>query len=225
LKAEILVLDSHSTDGTVRIAQDLGATVHKIDWKGYGATKNEGARLAKNDWILSLDADETVNEALQNALLDEEKFDKELTGFWLRRSLVFLGKTLIFGAVKNEFRLRLYNKNYLKWDLKAVHESLVPKQKGALSYGELQGCLLHYSYRDENDMVERLDKYARLSTDELSSKSRLYLQFKKTFAPTFSFIKNYFFKKGFADGRQGKIFAKAQAAYVKKKYDYALLEK
>lgn len=223
LQAEILVLDSQSTDQTVAIAESLGATVHKVDWQGYGATKNQGAAIAQHDWILSLDADEALNEGLQKSIVDAIENPKNVSGYWLRRSLVFLGKTLYYGAVRHETRLRLYNKIHLEWNLKKVHEDIVTKENITATFGELQGSLLHYSYTDLQDMKRRLDRYAQLSAQELKSKSSVNLYLKRILNPLISFIKNYVFNLGFADGKLGYVFAREQARYVKNKYKYALM--
>ena len=222
LKAEIIVLDSNSTDNTVAIAQGLGARVEQVEWKGYGPTKNYGAEIGSNDWILSLDADEALNEGLQNSIIEITKDSKEVSAYWMRRSLVFLGKTLHYGAVRHETRLRLYNKNLLHWDDKNVHENLVPKNNKDHTYGELQGALLHYSYTDMQDMKMRMDKYAQLSANQLKNKSALTLHIKRILNPLTSFFKNYILNMGFADGRLGYLFAREQANYVFKKYNYAI---
>ncbi len=223
LQAEIIVLDSHSTDNTVQIVKRLGAQVHLIDWNGYGATKNHGAKLATHDWILSLDADEALDENLQKNILETLHSEDNFYGYWLRRALIFNGQQLTHGAVKNEKRLRLFNKKFLQWNLNEVHEDLEKiNENQAVFYGQLEGKILHYSYKNELDMEKRLDKYAKLSAQKLSSKSTVYLKLKKYFAPKFSFIQNYYFKKGYQDGTNGRLFAKAQARYVRKKYSYAL---
>ncbi len=222
LNAEILVLDSQSTDQTVSIAEGLGAQVHSIEWRGYGATKNHGAALAQHNWILSLDADEALDENIQKNILEAVQ-ETSVTGYWLRRSFIFNGKQLFYGALKNEKRLRLYQKDHMHWNLNAVHEDLVSK-KNAIEpvLGTLQGGILHYSYRDLDDMRKRLNKYAALSAQKLAHKSAIYLKLKKAFAPTFSFLKNYVVRKGFLDGKEGLVFAKEQAQYVRKKYQFAL---
>jgi glycosyltransferase involved in cell wall biosynthesis len=223
LDAQIIVLDSHSTDNTEQLAKNLGAQVHKVDWKGYGATKNEGAHLAKNNWILSLDADEALDENLQKNIIQTLKEEKDLAGCWLYRSFIFNDKQLLYGALKNEKRLRLYNKIKMQWNLDSVHEDLEPIDKSIdWPTATLQGSLLHYSYKNIEDMRERLDKYAQLSAEKLHQKSTFYLSLKKIVAPSFSFLKNYFFRLGILDGKEGFIFAKEQANYVRKKYAYAI---
>lgn len=222
LSPEIIVLDSHSTDGTVQIAQKLGARVVDVDWKGYGPTKNYGAQLATNDWILSLDADEALDNELQQSVLKFIKNPKKVSACWLSRSLVFFDKLLKYGAVHGEKRVRLYNRNELKWNDKSVHEDMEPFNGKIVTYGELDGNLLHYSYIDLADMKMRMDKYALLSAENLKQKSVMTLQIKRLLNPLVSFIKNYIFKMGFVDGKLGYVFAREQALYVFKKYNYAL---
>lgn len=222
LGAEVIVLDSQSTDQTKTIAEGLGADVYTVEWKGYGGTKNLGAQKATHNWILSVDADEALDDKLVRSILNAIKEPNKVAAYWLARSLVFRGKQLSFGAVKNEKRLRLYQKNKMSWNLNKVHEELEPINKDSrLNYGELSGSLLHHSYKDLDDMRKRLEHYAKLSAKQLKHKSRIYLFLKKIVAPTFSFIKNYYLRKGYADGAEGKIFAKEQASYVRKKYTYA----
>ena len=182
-----------------------------------------GAAMATNDWILSLDADEVLDETLQKgipeALINEQGF----AGYWLYRVLIFEGKKLFYGAYKNEKRLRLYRKSKMQWNENIVHETLDTIIKNAdYPYGELQGSLLHYSYTSKEDMIERLEKYARLSAEKLASKSKFYRWLKLIFSPTITFLKNYIFRLGFLDGRLGFVLAAAQAGYILKKYSYSL---
>lgn len=222
LNSEIIVLDSNSTDATVSIAEELGAKVVQVDWKGYGPTKNHGAKLAKHDWILSLDADEALNETLQQSVLDFLNSNPNRAAYWIARSLVFFDKILKHGGVRGEKRLRLYNKAQLEWNNKSVHEDLVKKDDAPVYYGELEGSLLHYSYTDLADLKIRMDKYAKLSAENLKQKSRPTLYLKRFLNPAVSFSKNYIMNMGFADGKLGFVFAKEQAIYVYKKYNYAL---
>jgi len=223
LNAEILVLDSQSEDDTVTIATNLGAVVHSIDWLGYGATKNKGADLAKHKWILSLDADEALDEVLQNEITDALSQENKAAAYWLSRTFIFDNKKIKHGAYKNEKRLRLYDKTKMRWNNVAVHESLeaIDKTKN-LKTDNVNGTLLHYSYKNEEGMEARLEKYARLSAKKLSAKGSGYLQLKKILSPGFSFVKNYLLKGGCLDGKSGFILAKAQARYIRKKYQYTL---
>ncbi len=221
LHAEIVVLDSYSTDNTKKIAEDLGARVIEVDWQGYGTTKNNGALRAKNDWILSLDADEEVSPQLAGSIIDAFKNDHNVIGYWIKRSLILRGKELILGAVRNEQRLRLYNKKHVQWNNNIVHEDLEAIDKNSdYGYGQLNGTLRHYSYKNLQDMRLRLDKYAQLSAQEMHKKNKKVSASKKWFNSTFYFIKNYIFLLGFIDGLAGFQLAFEQAKYVYKKYYY-----
>lgn len=222
LNTEIIVLDSYSTDSTVSIAENLGAKVVQVDWKGYGPTKNYGAEIASNDWIFSLDADEALDEELQQSVLEFINSNPNRAAYWLSRSLVFFDKILKYGAVRGEKRLRLYHRKQLEWNDKSVHEELVKKKDVPAFFGELEGSLLHYSYTDLADMKIRMDQYALLSAENLKHKPKAILRLKRLLNPVVSFFKNYIINMGFADGNLGFVFAREQAIYVYKKYSYAL---
>lgn len=221
LKAEVLVLDSQSTDNTIRIAEQLGARVVQTDWQGYGATKNNGALLANNDWILSLDADEELSPQLAGSIIDSFNKEHDQIGFWIKRSMILRGKELAFGAVRNEWRLRLYNKKHVQWNNNMVHEDLALIDKNLeYGFGQLQGHLRHYSYKNVQDMRARLDKYAQLSANEMHKKNKKVSSLKKWVNSSFYFIKNYILLFGFMDGMAGLQLAFEQAKYVFKKYSY-----
>lgn len=223
LKAEIIVWDSASTDATPRLARILGAKVIDGDWQGYGATKNNAAMAASNDWILSLDADEALDNELALTIQQLKYESTPMVGFWLARVFIFQGKKLRFGALRNEKRLRLYNRNYMKWNLNDVHETLVNIDPDLdLKIGSLKGHILHYSYTDHADMKQRLDKYARLGGQQFAGHNITKLRLKKYLSPVFSFAKNYIMLLGFLDGKAGYLFACEHARYIFKKYTYAL---
>lgn len=219
LHAEIIVLDSGSSDNTVRIAESFGAQVLKVVWQGYGPTKNVGALKAKHNWILSLDADEALDDSAVQSMNKIFESEPDADAYTIRRFLVIGSKRLHFGALLNEKRLRLYNKNIFHWNHKKVHEDVqLIKSKTTFKVGTIDGSILHYSYKNEKDMRERLNTYAQLIADDRRQNGKTASIWKSMLNPAFSFIKNYFFRGGFLDGYNGFLFAKEQARYVYKKY-------
>src|ERR1700733_16128399 len=65
---EIVVLDSGSTDKTVAIAKKYTSKVYSTDWQGYGVQKQRALAQATGDWVLNIDADESVNPSLKQAI-------------------------------------------------------------------------------------------------------------------------------------------------------------
>ncbi|MEJ2196144.1 MAG: glycosyltransferase family 2 protein [Ignavibacteriaceae bacterium] len=110
---EIIVVDSGSTDKTVDICKESGCKVYHKDFDGYGEQKRYAVSLAKNDWVLNIDADEVVSNELKTEI--EKIFGNEkinYNGFALRRMLIFLGKKFKHGKESKEYYIRLFNKKF-----------------------------------------------------------------------------------------------------------------
>lgn len=222
LSDDILVIENGSMDDTAEIALQAGARVIKTEWKGYSETKNFGNREAKHDWILSLDADEVPNELLIQSIKNLFEVQLEVNKvFAIQRKMVYCGMVLHHGSVGNEFRVRLFNRHFAKWNTNTVHEELhflQPKQ-----IEQLNGFLWHYSYRSVDEHRLRLAKYAQLSAKQMFESGKQANFTKMYCSAPFSFIKNYFLKGGFLDGIIGLQFALNEMWYVKLKYQ--LLQK
>jgi hypothetical protein len=217
LSNDVLAVDSGSADKTIILAEAEGAKVIQLNWKGYAETKNIGNRLAQNDWILSLDADEELNDELREAIL--ERLNENLssnTAFSLQRKMVYGGKVLHHGSVANEFRLRLFHRQTGKWNAHDVHEEIEFSEP--VSITKLNGFLWHHSYTSETDHRQRLEKYAALSAEQMRKSGKKGTFIKLWLSPLFGFIKNYIFNAGFLDGKEGYQFARNEMMYVKKKY-------
>lgn len=217
LSDDILVIDSGSTDNTVHLASEAGAHVINVEWKGYSATKNFGNEQAANDWILSLDADEEMNDTLRNSI--QAIFSKPLnfnTAYSIQRKMMIGEKVLRHGSVSNEFRTRLFNRKTARWNDNEVHEDI--EFSSEVNVLKLDGFVWHYSFKDHADHLERLEKYAQLSASQLYKNGKQISWIKLYLSPLFNFIKNYFFKAGFLDGNAGYDFAKNEMWYVHRKY-------
>jgi glycosyltransferase involved in cell wall biosynthesis len=208
--AEVLVLVNNTTDATAALAEAAGARVVACDWRGYGATKNYGHTLAKNDWILSVDADEVVDNALCEAIT-KFQFNEHSVGV-ITRLLIWNGKVQHYGAGR-EKKARLFNRNMTKWNQSLAHEALEYEQTP--NYVELNGFLLHDAYSSKQQAVAQLDKYAALMAKQRGGKSSTL---NAAMHGIFSFIKLYFLKLGFLDGASGLELAQLYARYTYKKY-------
>src|SRR5574339_120095 len=124
LTDDILVYDNGSIDGTQNIVRKTCARLVEGNWEGFGKTKNKANAMAKYDWILSLDADEAIDDKLKRNLLEQELInDKKVFEFKFKN---FLGdKWLRFGVWGTDKHIRLFNKVKIKWNDADVHESLL----------------------------------------------------------------------------------------------------
>lgn len=219
---DVIVADNGSTDATIELVAHTQAKLLVTDWQGYGATKNLADTYARHDWILSIDADEYIDEKLAKQLLAASLND--ITAVYTFKRVNYLGSHAIrFGEWGKGTGLvtRLFNRNNASWDTSPVHENLLFQQSGPTI--RLEGTLHHYTSPAIGVYQEKLDKYAVLMAEKYRLKGKKASVFKQLFSPAFNFIQNYLFKGGFLDGKDGWDIAKAHAAYTWRKY--ALLKK
>lgn len=211
---DIVVLDSFSEDGTVEICRDMQVRLISQEWLGYSQTKNLGNQMAKNDWILSIDSDEVLSEELIASLKKLSLKQGEV--YALDRLTNFCGKWIYHSGWYPEWKVRLFHKKRVKWQGDFVHETLAIPD----GYGEirLKGKLFHYSYKDRRDHLNRIKKYAGLSAQERFDRGKKASFVKRYLSPPARFIRTYFLKKGFLDGREGLIISWRSACMVGLRY-------
>lgn len=213
---EIIVVDSHSSDNTVEIAASLGAIVYTKAWEGYGSAKNFGALKARNEWILSIDADERL-DGLAQETIKSLSIDNTQT-FALKRINFIGSQSVKYGEWNPDVKNRIYNKLQCQWSLDAVHESLILPIN--MKTHIIKGSLLHYSYTDIDDLAKRLDTYAQLAAKDLCEKKQPVHRLAIVVKPIARFVKSYLLKLGFLDGKTGWKIALLNARAVKKRYMY-----
>lgn len=212
---DVVVVDSGSTDGTQEIVSATGAHLIETDWQGYGINKNKGVAAAKHDWILSIDADEIIDDTLVQTL-NNLSFTNASTVYNIRFR-AFLGDAMIrFGEWSNDQHIRLYNRTIVSWNEAAVHEGLVfpaDTQKTTIA-----GYIHHYTSRNIQDFAAKTVNYAMLNAEKYHKQRKKASWLQCRIAPAFSFVKNYFFRLGFLDGEAGFSVAKMNAWYTWLKY-------
>ena len=214
---EIIIIDSQSTDLTEQISKKYPVKFISTKWLGYGQTKNFGADQAKNEYILSVDADEAISQELKRSIISAQE---NLHGTYsFNRLTSYCGKWIKRGDWYPDIKDRIYPKS-VKWNASAVHEDLlIPAE---MKRTHLQGDLLHYSYYSREQLLGKYIKYAQLGAFDRRNKSKLYLFFKMTMSPLFYFIKNYVVRGGFLEGKEGFTVYSLGAYYTFLKYKLAL---
>jgi (heptosyl)LPS beta-1,4-glucosyltransferase len=216
---DILVIDTGSSDETIILAGSTGARISSVPWSNYGEAKNTGARLASNDWILSLDADERVTDSLAGCIskIDPGKTNK-IYGF---RRLNFFGKQRIdHGPLGHDRVFRLYNRRHASWDFVAVHEKLVG---GNLKRNMLNALVEHYGNINTAHYLKKKLEYARLWAIKHQQQGKKGGFFVRISSTAMSFIKAYILQAGFLDRKNGLLVSKINAYYTW--YKYHLLQK
>jgi len=215
LTDDILIYDNGSTDDTKEIVNQSNARLIEGSWEGFGKTKNKANALAKHDWILSLDADESIDEQLKENLLQLNLADESKVYEFKFKN--FLGdKWLRYGEWGNDKHIRLFNKKKISWNDADVHESLLlPTEVKVIS---IPGNVLHKTAPDITAYEKKMENYAALNAEKYFKQQKRAGSFKMFFSAAFSFIKNYFFKLGFLDGATGYHCARINARYTFLKY-------
>lgn len=214
---EILILDSGSTDRTVELAGNLGARVIEAGWRGYAGQKNWAAEQATHDWILSLDADEALSEALEGEIWNLKKTGPQYDAYTMPRQAQYLGRWILHSGWYPDRKVRLYNRLKARWVGDFVHESVQPRGR----VGHLQANILHFTCDSLSEHLRTLDRYTTLSAEELVSRKVQVSIWRLIVDPPWTFVKAYVFQRGFLDGFEGLIICYMAAFYTFLKYSKA----
>jgi len=211
---QVVVLDSGSVDRTVELAAKLGAAVVEQSWPGYASQKNRAADYAEHDWILSLDADEALSEALEGEIWNLKKHGPAFDAYTVPRLAKYMGRWILHSGWYPDRKVRLYNRHKAKWVGDFVHESV--KVEGRV--GHLESNLLHFTCDSLSEHLRTMDRYTTLAAEELvARKTRIGLS-KLIVDPAWTFLRSYVLQRGFLDGLEGLTIAHMAAIYTFLKY-------
>lgn len=206
---EIVVIDNGSTDATASLAEKAGATVYETCSDDFSERRNLGMSKAKGDWVLFIDADEVVSDALAQEILRAIE-SGHAEAYYLRREDIFWGKAVHYGEVKEAYQkgiLRLMKKGSGMWK-GAVHEVFelaISAGDGATS--RLHTPLQHLSHAGIEDFLEDVNHYSTLRAKELydSGESAGFVDI--LVRPFAKFIYTYWLLQGFRDGAAGFVYS------------------
>ncbi len=207
--ADILVVDSGSTDDTVDRARRRGVRVETRDWPGYAAQKNWAAEQARCDWVLSVDADERVTPELAREI-QAVLAAPDAAGYRMPRVTWHLGRWIRTTDWYPDYQLRLYDRRRARWTPRRVHESV--EADGPV--GQLTHDLQHYAYRDLSHHHQTMDRYTTLAAAEMFDAGRSAGLVELALHPPAAFLRNYILRRGCFDGAAGLIVSSMNAYYV-----------
>lgn len=210
---EIIVVDSYSTDRTREIAKEYTDKVVLHEWEGYVAQKNFAMSLATKEWIIHLDADESLSDKLQHSIRNLSEHDlNNTTGFEIKRHTFYLGRWINHCGWYPDWKVRMVRNGKARWTGKDPHDKLV-LQDGSKPAKLTEGEILHYNYLSFSEHIQTIDKFSEIiarNTTVSKSSSALMMVTK----PLAKFIEVYIYKKGFMDGLPGFIIASTSAFYA-----------
>jgi glycosyltransferase involved in cell wall biosynthesis len=202
---EIIVVDSHSTDGTSEIAESLGAKVVHIEFNGYGNLRNQAISHCKGEWIFSLDSDERCTKEVRDEifhLINNEQLDIYL----VPRKNFFMGKWIRFSGWYPNFRQpQLFKNGKMVYTMEPVHEGFINKSNKEI--GHLKNHIWQYPFKDTEELINKANRYSSLGVLKLNEKGKTGGFFKAFLHGSWSFFKHYILKLGFLDGGPGFVIA------------------
>jgi glycosyltransferase involved in cell wall biosynthesis len=211
---QIIVADTGSRDSTMAIAAKCGAEVHSIEFDGFGTSKNRAISFAKHEWIFCMDADERVSPELAQSILSNVQDNSVYDGFSICRLSYFLGKPIRHSGWYPEYILRLFKNGKGRFCNNLVHERIELDGKQA----KLSGLLHHYSYRDLESYMKKLNDYSSLNAEQLYAAGRIFHMSDLVLRPPAMLCKMYILKAGFLDGYHGFLLAGLSSFHVYMKY-------
>ena len=202
---EIIVADSHSTDGTTEIARELGAKVIHIPFKGYGDLRNQAITYCTGDWIFSLDSDERCTIEVRDeiiALIDNAPLDI----YQVPRKNFFMGKWIKHsGWYPNYRQPQLFRNGKMRYTTESVHEGYISQSDKEI--GVIKNFIWQFPFKNTEEILRKANRYSTLGVQKLQEKEKNSTVFKAFLHGSWSFIKHYIFKLGFLDGGPGFVIA------------------
>ena len=204
---EVIVVDSGSTDDTVNICQQHGAKVTVTDdWPGFGRQKNRALALATQPWVLSVDADERVTPELQAEIMQAIASNADAS-YRMPRSSSYCGQFIKHSGWSPDYITRLFKRGYGKFSDDLVHERLLTDHT-TLSF---KSPLLHISYINLDEVLNKVNHYSSAGADMLHARGKSASLGKAIAHGLWAFVRTYFIRLGFLDGKMGFVLAVSNA--------------
>lgn len=213
---DIVIVDSFSTDNTLEICKKFTDKIYQNTFTGYGDQLNWAFRKIESEWVLVVDSDEKLSQELQDEiknLIDKQK-SPSLDGYYISRKSKFLGRWIYHSGWYPDYVLRLFRKDKTYYKKRKLGSSAIVEGKT----GYLKGKLLHYPYRDLAHYLQKFSRYTLFSAEQMYDEGEKANIFGITFKPILRFIRDYIFRGGFLDGKQGFIICVLSSYYVFMRY-------
>lgn len=213
---EILVVDSLSTDNTVKIAESFGARIILQKFLGHIEQKNFAAQQAAHDWVLSLDADECLTPELEESI-KKTKQNPTKNAYRFPRLNNFCGTWIHHSGWYPDAKIRLFNRTKGQWTGENPHDKWVLNLTNEKD-GFLNGDLHHYSFNSISEYVKKIEKYTEIAAKLRVEKGKNYSILKIMIVPQWKFFMDFVVRLGFLDGYAGWMVCKLNSMETMIKY-------
>ncbi|MBW5802889.1 glycosyltransferase family 2 protein [Coxiella endosymbiont of Ornithodoros amblus] len=203
---EVVVVDSHSTDGTTELAEKLGTRVVQVPFRGFGDLRNQAVAACQYDWIFSLDSDERCTPAARDEILSIINSNNALDTYKIPRKNRFMGRWIKHGGWYPDYRQpQLFRKNAITYVPDVVHENYHCHSNKSMGY--LKNPIWQISFEDLSEMMYKANRYSTLGVDRLKKKYGKACMLRAIAHMSWTFVKVYIVKFGFLDGWPGLVIA------------------
>ena len=193
----------------MEIASKLGARVLELPWRGYAGQKNFASENASYDWILSLDADEALSEALEGEIWQIKKNGPAFDAYTMPRLAQYLGRWILHSGWHPDRKVRLFDRRKARWVGEFVHESVAVDGR----VGHLQENILHFTCDSLSEHLKTMDRYTTLAAEQIVSQKRKIGYRQLLLDPIWTFFRTFFVQRGYLDGTEGLAIAYMAAFY------------
>jgi len=197
---EIVVVDSFSTDRTAEICNRYGCKFILHAFEGYREQKNWALRQAKSNYILSLDGDELLSEALKVSIL-QVKSNWHYDAYYFNRKNNYYGKWMRFSGMYPDRKIRLFDRRKVQWGGINPHDKIVLTPGSSKKF--LKGDLLHYVQSSTKEHLEKIKSFTTISAKSHAAIGKKSSWVRLWLSPTWKFFWNYFIRLGFLEGKYG----------------------
>lgn len=213
---EIVVVDSFSTDATVEICKKYKVKFLRHPFDGYIEQKNFALSQASNDYVLSLDADETLSDELHNSIVKLKNKGFLYDAYSMNRCSSFCGKWIRHGSWYPDKKIRLFNRKKGQWGGLNPHDKIEMNKASSLQH--LKGDLLHYSYYSLEEVITQNNKFTTIQALAMFQQGKRSSIIKLFANPLWAFVSGYILRLGFLEGADGFFIASSVAYQTMTKY-------
>jgi len=211
---EILLVDSFSSDRTVEIAREYPIQILQREYFGSAAQKNWAIDRVAHDWVLIIDADERVPEALAREILTTLATEPSVHGYYIRRENIFIDRPIRHSGWSTDKVVRLFHRAKGRYPNRRVHADL--EIEGPVPV--LRNSFLHYTFRTFDQYFPKFLNYAEWGAAQAFRDGRRAGLAELVFRPWWRFLRTYVLQAGFLDGMHGFVLCALQAFGVFLKY-------
>jgi glycosyltransferase involved in cell wall biosynthesis len=212
---ELIVVDSHSTDGTEAIAREFTDRIYQVDFAGFGALRNRALSYCTHEWVFSLDSDERMTPELREEVERLLNGEPGADAYFVPRKNYFLGRWIRHCGWYPDYRQpQLFRRSRFRYRDELVHEGF--ECDGPV--GRLSQPVLQYPFRDIDHYIAKQDRYSDLMARRMAEQGRRFAAHQLVTHPLGAFLKMYLQRRGFLDGMPGLILSGLYAYYTFIKY-------